>query len=219
MEEGQEREVTHMHRRPRSLAFMLAGVLTIMTACSSATSPAPPTAASGSTATAGAVSSVQPQASAATGQANGIPSDTLVVAASVLPINFDGEKAVNIGNIEILETIGDHLLTSKRVQNKDGLWEYDFSQPIPQLADTWDIADGGQTYTFHLHPGVKSPYGNEFTANDVKWRWQRMWVLRIGRLEVTGRCGSHRRAYRPISSAASQRNVLDAAPEHVHVLH
>jgi peptide/nickel transport system substrate-binding protein len=100
----------------------------------------------------------------------------------VLPINFDGEKSVNIGNIEILQTIGDHLVTSKRVQNKDGLWEYDFTQTIPQLADSWDIADGGKTFTFHLHKGVKSPAGNEFTAKDVQWRWQRMWGLKANGL-------------------------------------
>jgi peptide/nickel transport system substrate-binding protein len=114
--------------------------------------------------------------------AQATPSDTLVVAASALPINFDGEKAVNIGNLEVIETIGDHLVTSPRVQNSDGLWEYDFTQTVPELAESWDITDDGATFTFYLRKGVMSTYGNEFGAEDVRWRWERMWGLKANGL-------------------------------------
>ena len=33
---------------------------------------------------------------------------------------------------------------------------------IPELADTWDIGDGGKTITFHLHKGVKWHDGTPF---------------------------------------------------------
>jgi peptide/nickel transport system substrate-binding protein len=168
-----------MQPRRRKLTIAIGGLFVLLSACSPSATPAPSAAAS---APAEASAPAQPSAPAATTSANGTPSDTLVVAASVLPINFDGEKAVNIGNIEILETIGDHLVASKAVQNKDGLWEYDFTQTIPQLADSWDISDNGATFTFHLHHGVMSPYGNEFTADDVVWRWQRMWNLKANGL-------------------------------------
>jgi peptide/nickel transport system substrate-binding protein len=108
--------------------------------------------------------------------------DTLVVAASALPINFDGEKAVNIGNLEVIETIGDHLVTSPRVQNADGLWEYDFTQTVPELAERWDISADGTTFTFNLRSGVMSTFGNEFGAEDVRWRWERMWGLKANGL-------------------------------------
>jgi len=37
----------------------------------------------------------------------------------------------------------------------------------PALADSWEIADDGVTYTFHLHEGVKWHDGEPFTADDV----------------------------------------------------
>lgn len=43
----------------------------------------------------------------------------------------------------------------------------------PSLATSWDVSPDGRVYTFHLRTGVKSPYGNEMTANDVRWHWER----------------------------------------------
>ncbi len=40
-------------------------------------------------------------------------------------------------------------------------------QYVPGLADSWEIAEDGKTYTFHLHPGVLWHDGQPFTADDV----------------------------------------------------
>lgn len=40
-------------------------------------------------------------------------------------------------------------------------------QPVPGLADSWDISDDGLTYTFHLNPNVMWHDGTPFTAEDV----------------------------------------------------
>src|SRR6266851_4761877 len=40
---------------------------------------------------------------------------------------------------------------------------------IPELADTWDISDGGTTITFHLHKGVQWHDGVPFTSADVQY--------------------------------------------------
>jgi len=42
----------------------------------------------------------------------------------------------------------------------DGTW-------TPGLADSWEIADDGRTYTFHLNPTVTWHDGTPFTADDV----------------------------------------------------
>ncbi|HEU0164567.1 MAG TPA: ABC transporter substrate-binding protein, partial [Thermomicrobiales bacterium] len=38
---------------------------------------------------------------------------------------------------------------------------------VPSLADSWEIAADGRTYTFHLHKGVTWSDGQPFTADDV----------------------------------------------------
>ncbi len=45
---------------------------------------------------------------------------------------------------------------------------------IPELADTWDISDGGKTITFHLHKGVKWHDGVPFSSEDVQYTIERI---------------------------------------------
>jgi peptide/nickel transport system substrate-binding protein len=45
---------------------------------------------------------------------------------------------------------------------------------IPELADTWDMSDGGKTITFHLHKGVKWHDGAPFSSADVKYTIERI---------------------------------------------
>ena len=39
----------------------------------------------------------------------------------------------------------------------------------PELATSWEVADDGMSYTFHLREGVKWHDGSVFTSKDVKW--------------------------------------------------
>ncbi len=43
----------------------------------------------------------------------------------------------------------------------------EFGQPVPDLAQSWDISEDGLTYTFNLRPGVTWHDGEPFTAEDV----------------------------------------------------
>jgi peptide/nickel transport system substrate-binding protein len=45
---------------------------------------------------------------------------------------------------------------------------------IPELADTWDLSDGGKTITFHLHKGVKWHDGVPFSSADVQYTIERI---------------------------------------------
>ena len=47
--------------------------------------------------------------------------------------------------------------------------------PIPDLADRWEMTEGGRTWIFHLHPGVKFHDGTPADAKAVKWNFD--WLL------------------------------------------
>jgi peptide/nickel transport system substrate-binding protein len=44
---------------------------------------------------------------------------------------------------------------------------------VPQLAKTWDVSADGKTLTFHLVSSAKWHDGSPFTAQDVKFAWDR----------------------------------------------
>lgn len=46
-------------------------------------------------------------------------------------------------------------------------------QLLPDLARSWEISDGGRTYTFALRPGVTWHDGRPFTSADVQWTLER----------------------------------------------
>ena len=48
------------------------------------------------------------------------------------------------------------------------------SEIIPGLAESWEISDDGLVYTFHLRQGVKFHNGEDFSAEDVKYTFERM---------------------------------------------
>jgi oligopeptide transport system substrate-binding protein len=46
-------------------------------------------------------------------------------------------------------------------------------QPVPGIAQSWDLSDDRLTYTFHIRPEAKWSDGSAITAHDVAWSLQR----------------------------------------------
>ncbi|MCD6452971.1 MAG: peptide ABC transporter substrate-binding protein [Dehalococcoidales bacterium] len=46
-------------------------------------------------------------------------------------------------------------------------------EPVPDIAQSWQLSDDGRTYTFHLRRGVKFHDGRPVTAADIKYSWER----------------------------------------------
>ncbi|HQJ26417.1 MAG TPA: ABC transporter substrate-binding protein, partial [Thermoleophilia bacterium] len=53
--------------------------------------------------------------------------------------------------------------------NYDRLVRYDADtmEPVPGIAESWDVSDDGKTWTFHIRKGVKWQDGEDLTARDV----------------------------------------------------
>ncbi|MAF12252.1 hypothetical protein CMK11_17540 [Candidatus Poribacteria bacterium] len=65
----------------------------------------------------------------------------------------------------------------------DGLvrWDAMAREAIPNLAVSWEVADGGRTYTFRLREGVRWSDGSPFTTDDVVFWYEDV----IGNEELT----------------------------------
>jgi ABC-type transport system substrate-binding protein len=46
-------------------------------------------------------------------------------------------------------------------------WKPDFSEAIPNIAESVDVDADGRQYTFHLRPGMRWSDGEQFTARDI----------------------------------------------------
>ena len=46
-----------------------------------------------------------------------------------------------------------------------------------KLAESFELDPDGKFIRFQLRQGVKSNWGNELTADDVKWTWDRKFGL------------------------------------------
>src|SRR5262245_36714698 len=44
--------------------------------------------------------------------------------------------------------------------------------PVPDLAESWTVEQGGAVYRFRLQDGVKWHDGKPFTSADVKWTFE-----------------------------------------------
>lgn len=62
-----------------------------------------------------------------------------------------------------------------------GLIDYDQNgKLLPGLAESWDIASDGKTYTFYLRPNIKFSDGSPITAQDFVFSWRRLIVPKTG---------------------------------------
>jgi peptide/nickel transport system substrate-binding protein len=98
---------------------------------------------------------------------------TLVIAAANVPGGFDGD-ALQPATQETVVQMNEPLLGfAVSEPQEDGARSVISSEIEGRLAESWEISDDGLTATFSLRQGVLSPFGNELTAEDVKWSWDK----------------------------------------------
>ena len=88
------------------------------------------------------------------------------------------EKTLNLYGIDplTLDPAVSGEMTSHEyiMQLFSGLVRLDDSlEPVPDIAEKWQISDDGRTYTFYLRQDVRFHNGREVKAEDFKYSWQR----------------------------------------------
>jgi len=81
-----------------------------------------------------------------------------------------GEKLLRLGAVKDFKeaTEGKNLIFERFVGvDREG-------NPVPQLAESWDVSEDGKAYTFHLRKGVKFHNGTVFDASTAKFAFQ--WI-------------------------------------------
>ena len=81
-------------------------------------------------------------------------------------------------DIEAVVNLYESLVVSVTTPNAMGVHEAVFGEYGGGLAESWEVSSAGRTWTFKLREGVKSFRGNEMTAEDVKWGWDRSYAIK-----------------------------------------
>ncbi|HEV2099619.1 MAG TPA: ABC transporter substrate-binding protein, partial [Stellaceae bacterium] len=89
----------------------------------------------------------------------------LRIGVSMRPPHFDIHQSGTINTLAAMAVMFDNLI---RRDPRDG------QTIIPDLAQSWEIAKDGKTYTFHLRQGVEFHDGAELTSEDVKATFDRI---------------------------------------------
>jgi len=53
-------------------------------------------------------------------------------------------------------------------------------EPVPGVAESWDISDDEKVYTFHIRDNAKWSNGDPLTAQDFVWSWRRALMPALG---------------------------------------
>ena len=110
---------------------------------------------------------------------------TLVVAIQGTPASIDGEQALTSeGEMMMANIHGGDLFRYKvtSIPNSPAmtvdLKSTDDRGVTGLIAESWKVSPDATSVTVKLKQGMKSPYGNEVTAQDYKWAWERRWQLK-----------------------------------------
>jgi peptide/nickel transport system substrate-binding protein len=103
----------------------------------------------------------------------------LVTGVPATPAGLDREYHLSPGSLEAIDALYDNLTGYKLVKSEDdpSISVPDFDTLEGRLAESWEPSADGMTWTFKLRRGVQSHAGNEMTAEDVKWTWDRAFAL------------------------------------------
>ncbi|MBM3522463.1 MAG: ABC transporter substrate-binding protein [Alphaproteobacteria bacterium] len=96
---------------------------------------------------------------------------TLIVAAQGTPEGLDGDALK--GNTQACVVQCYEGLTRYGRTERNGRPYLDPTRIEGHLAESWTVSPDGKRYVFKLRQGLRSARGNELTAEDVEWSWNK----------------------------------------------
>ena len=100
--------------------------------------------------------------SSSNGSTGAAGEQTITIAWGAEPPSLDPGLATDVTSSNILLNIMDPLVTL----GSD-------LEPVPSLAESWDVSQDGKTVAFHLRGDGKWTNGDPVTAEDFEWSWKR----------------------------------------------
>lgn len=94
--------------------------------------------------------------------------DTLVIGMQDNSLTFDPAVHVLTSEVGYIDQLYEKLVTFEGD---------DFTEPVPDLAESWEISEDGKVWTFHLRKSAIFASGNPVTAGDVVFSLQRVLKL------------------------------------------
>ena len=106
--------------------------------------------------------------------AHATPADTLVVAIANSINSMDIHRTgTNRPSYQIAVNLYDRLLSFGTKTMPDGSLSYDYETLVPELAESWSVAEDNSYIDFVLKPDATFWDGKPVTAEDVKWSYDR----------------------------------------------
>jgi oligopeptide transport system substrate-binding protein len=97
------------------------------------------------------------------------------------------DKILHFGNGTEPQELDPHIVTGVPEHNiiaalAEGLVAKDPQtlEPVPAVAERWEISRDGKTYTFHLRENARWSNGDPLTAEDFVWSWWRALQPQLG---------------------------------------
>jgi peptide/nickel transport system substrate-binding protein len=89
---------------------------------------------------------------------------TLIFNNGTNPSGLDPQTSSAVASWYVMDNVFDRLVRLDPAT----------SEPVPSLAESYEVSDDGLVYTFNLRPGVTFSNGRELTSEDVKWSFERI---------------------------------------------
>jgi len=97
--------------------------------------------------------------------------ETMILASPQVPEGFDGD-ALKAHTQNVVTQVYENLIGYGRME-VNGQTVLNPNDLRGHLAESWTTSEDGKTWVFKLREGVLSPFGNELSAEDVVWGWNK----------------------------------------------